>query len=198
VGLKSVLAAQSDVELLPDHADAAFAEVVVADYETGVELCAAVRSAARSGGPQPRILVFTHRDTEVEIRHALDTGVRGYLTADCAPEELLDGVRALHLGMRHLGGVAAGRLADSVVSEWLTSRETEVLRLVVQGLGNKGVARRLDISVGTVKTHLKAIFVKLNARTRTEVAAVARRRGLLAIPSAAHVEPALEGMRRWS
>ena len=56
------------------------------------------------------------------------------------------------------------------------------MRLVVEGHGNKAIAKRLDIGIGTVKTHLKAIFQKLEANSRTQVAAVAERRGLLAIP----------------
>ena len=61
----------------------------------------------------------------------------------------------------------------------MTARESEVLRLVVEGVGNKSIARRLTIAVGTVKSHLKAIFGKLSVESRTQAIAVAERRGLL-------------------
>ena len=73
----------------------------------------------------------------------------------------------------------AQRLGDSLSGEALTSREEEVLRLVVDGLCNKSIARCLDISVGTVKSHLKGIFDKLNVKSRTQALCAAERRGLL-------------------
>jgi len=194
-GLAATLLTQPDLALestgnWTSHASGAFSigpastwpDVVVADYEYGLAVIAAARS---KGGPsplqKPHVLVVTQRDTEWEIRHALELGVHGYLVLGCGIDELLDGVRAVHRGMRHVGVHAARRLADSVASGTLTCRETDVLRLVAEGIGNKAIARQLDIAVGTVKSHLKAIFEKLNAKSRTEVAAVAERRGLLTL-----------------
>lgn len=156
--------------------------VLVTDYEHGISILNRKRSDARMRNePAASVLIVTPRDTELEIRHALEQGARGYVLAGCRIDELVAGIRAVRAGARHVDGKAAQRLADSVASESLTAREEAVLRLVVEGLCNKAVARRLDIAVGTVKSHLKSIFQKLDAASRTEVAAIAERRGLLSL-----------------
>jgi DNA-binding NarL/FixJ family response regulator len=168
---------------------AAVTEVVVTDYEQGMQVLRDARGRAaglrrkvphapnRSQGPN--VLILTRRDSEGEIRQALQQGAHGYLTLGFTIEELIEAIGALRRGLRHIGSVAARRLADSIACEALTEREVDVLRLVSRGHSNKAVARELDIASGTVKSHLKAVFQKLNARTRTEVAAVAGQRGLL-------------------
>ena len=154
------------------------ADVVVANYELGMEL--AERESRRSGaGGRLKIVVVTSRERECEIRSAIERGVRGYLLLGCGLDELNAAVRAVHNGSRHLSVQVAKRLAESVAREPLTCREEEVLRLVVEGLGNKLIARRLDIAVGTVKSHLKGIFEKLQVESRTQAIAAAERRGLL-------------------
>ena len=160
-------------------------DVVITDYESGLACLTSLREqAAGRRMIAPHVLIVTHRESEREIRHALEQGARGYLILGCGLEEVVDAVRTLRRGLRHLGSVAARRLADSISCALLTARETDVLRLLAEGHGNKAIARSLDIAIGTVKTHLKAIFQKLDATSRTEVAAVAERRGLLAVPSA--------------
>ena len=191
-GLTATLREQPDFELVGASASACDAaswpeggraDVVVADYEHGLAIL--VRSRMETT-PRCRasanVLIVTQRDSEREIRHALEHGARGYLILGCGLDELVDAVRALHRGARHVGAIAAGRLADSVACALLTDRETDVLRLVVEGHGNKTIAKRLGVATGTVKTHLRAVFQKLHATTRTQVAAVAERRGLLALP----------------
>ena len=158
--------------------------MVVADYEQGLAFIARVRAQTPSRHVTgPSVLIVTQRESEREIRHALEHGAQGYLILGCGLDELVDAVRTLRHGMRHIGAIAARRLADSVACAVLTTRETDVLRVLVEGHGNKAIARRLDIAIGTVKTHLKAIFQKFEATSRTEVAAVAERRGLLALPA---------------
>lgn len=155
--------------------------VLVCDYDAGLAMAAARADllALRCGERAPAVLVVTQRETEWEIRRALESGVRGYIALGCAIAELVDAVRALSLGVRHLGSRPARLLADSIVREALTPREEDVLRLVVEGHGNKAIANALDIATGTVKTHLKSIFGKLEATSRTEAVTLAERRGLL-------------------
>src|SRR5258706_1703055 len=191
-GLAATLRERPDIEVVGAQACACDvaprpgdrrADVVVADYENGLALIASDRArTSLRHADNANVLIVTQRDSEREIRHALEHGVRGYLILGCGVDEVVDAVRTLHRGVRYVGAVAARRLADSVACELLTARETDVLRLVVEGHGNKTIANRLDIAIGTVKTHLKAIFQKLEASSRTQVAAVAERRGLLAIP----------------
>ncbi|HSD39504.1 MAG TPA: response regulator transcription factor [Rhodocyclaceae bacterium] len=158
------------------------ADVIVADYISGLRLLANVHTASFSARfPYPRILILTDRNSECEIRHALEQGARGYLTLGCGVDELADAVRALHRGARHIGSAVASRLADSVAFESLTGREMDVLRLLVEGFPNKAIATQLNIAPGTVKSHMKGIFQKLGARSRTQVATVAERRGLLSV-----------------
>jgi DNA-binding NarL/FixJ family response regulator len=128
--------------------------------------------------PTTKIVVVTQRDRESDIRHALELGVQGYLSLGCGLEEMAEGVIAVHRGRRHLGQSAAHRIAESFGHQALTSREIDVLRLVVAGYANKMVANELEIALGTVKCHVKSILEKLGAKTRTEAAAVAQRRGL--------------------
>ena len=130
----------------------------------------------------PKVLVISGIDREWEIRSALERGVRGYLLVGCSLEELVEGVRVIHRGARYLSPQVAARLAESISLEPLTSREEEVLRLVVEGLCNKAVGRRLGIAVGTVKSHLKSTFDKLKVESRTQAIAVVERRGLLQLP----------------
>lgn len=83
------------------------------------------------------------------------------------------------MGARALSRRIAQQLAESMTGSQLTSREMEILKLVVDGMGNKLIARRLGIAVGTVKSHMKSIFDKLDVESRTQAIAVSIRRGLL-------------------
>ena len=154
------------------------AHVVVADYAQGLAL--ATRGGRSSNqGSWPKIVIVAGNDRECEIRSALERGVHGYLLAGCELDELVAGVRTVFRGARHISTQAAARLAESISVEPLTGREEQVLRLVVDGQCNKAIARRLGIAVGTVKSHLKSTFDKLNVESRTQAVAAVERRGLL-------------------
>ncbi len=190
VGLVETLRRQPDFAVessLDDHRHLDWlahsrADVVVADYDSALTL---LSSAHQQGGPHAvlaKVLILSGRDTESEIRHALQCGVRGYQTLGGKPDDLFDGMRLLHRGVHYLCPVAACRLAESVAGRELTERESDVLRLVTEGCCNKTVARRLAIAPDTVKGHMKAILHKLEANNRTQAAAVAERRGLFKQP----------------
>jgi len=153
-------------------------DVIVADYQDGVRLAAAPGTRA-PGLAAARVLVMTTHDREHEVRLALEAGVHGYLLLGCPIQELITGVSALGRGSRYLCLAVAQRMAESLARESLTPREVDVLRLLVQGHCNKSIAKQLDIAVGTVKAHVKAIMGKLNASSRTEAASVAAQRGLI-------------------
>jgi DNA-binding NarL/FixJ family response regulator len=122
----------------------------------------------------------TPSQRENDVRHALELGVQGYLLLGCTPKDLLSAVRAVGRGMRWLCPEAATRMADSMAQDGLTPREEQVLRLLVAGCSNKVIGQSLDLALGTVKTHVKAIFQKLNARSRTEAISICMQRGLTA------------------
>jgi DNA-binding NarL/FixJ family response regulator len=179
-GLSAAFNNRSDFEVqgTRDPELARDVDIVVADYPQGVA-CAAEFTPRGNPWRGPKVVVVAGIDREWEIRCALELGVRGYLLIGCSLEELVEGVRAVHRGARYLSPQVAARLAESFSLEALTSREEEVLRLVVEGLCNKAIGRRLGIAVGTVKSHLKSTFDKLNVESRTQAVAVVERRGLL-------------------
>lgn len=142
--------------------------VVVADYPNGLSLAA-----------RHHVLVVGGTDREWDIRRALERGVRGYLVGGCTLDDVVEAVRVVHRGTRFLSAVAAARLADSVYREPLTAREAEILKLVSTGLPNKSIASRLGIAAGTVKSHLKSTFGKLEVHNRTQAAALVEQHGLL-------------------
>jgi DNA-binding NarL/FixJ family response regulator len=157
-------------------------DVVVADYGHGVAVASDVKRRLGDGAV-PRVVIVTATDREWEIRSALEHGVRGYLLTGCSLQELAEAVRAVQRGARHLSTPVVSRLAESMSLEPLTMREEEVLRLVLEGLCNKAIGRRLGIAVGTVKSHLKASFGKLGVDSRTQAMAAVERRGLLRTPA---------------
>jgi DNA-binding NarL/FixJ family response regulator len=179
-GLSMAFNSHSDFEVWGSHDPVApvAPDIVIADYSQGLELA---QSLAGRGGHSVgfKVVVIAGIDRECEIRSALARGVHGYLLVGCSLAELVDGVRSVHRGARYLSPQVAARLAESISLESLTAREEEVLRLVVEGHCNKVIGRRLGIAVGTVKSHLKSTFDKLNVGSRTQAIAAVERRGLL-------------------
>lgn len=154
------------------------ADVHLVDYEAALTLAMAKTADGRYPAPT-RVLALTARNSEHEIREALEAGVHGYLMMGCTLAELTEGVRALAQGKRYLSAEIAQRMADSVTRQALTARESDVLRLLALGCCNKAIARDLDISVGTVKAHMKGLMGKLDASSRTQAVSIAVARGLV-------------------
>ncbi len=127
------------------------------------------------------VLVLTSFNDQERIVGALDAGAVGYLLKDADPDDVLRGVRAVARGESPIDPKAArtllGARADTPQVQ-LTSREAEVLGLVREGLANRQVARRLDISERTVKAHLTSAFARIGVSDRTQAALWAERHGL--------------------
>jgi DNA-binding NarL/FixJ family response regulator len=149
------------------------ADVVIADYDSGIGLIV--------GAPDwnGRVVIFTHRDSQAKICHALAQRVRGYLLLGCSLQDLVAGIRSVHAGGVALTPLVASRLAESLNQETLTAKEHRVLRQMTLGWSNKRIAGDLGVALGTVKSHAKSIFDKLDAGNRGEAVAIARRRGIL-------------------
>lgn len=164
--------------------------VVIADYESGL------RHIESANAGWHRVVILTHRDSEAEICRALERGARGYLLLDVSPGELVESLKLAHQGGVALAPSVAIRVADRLKQEPLTQREGEVLAQMMLGLSNKGIATRLTVSTGTVKTHVKSILEKLHAVGRTQAVTIAQRRGLLG-PDLGELRrmPALRGQR---
>lgn len=155
-------------------------DVVLMDLQMpGVDGVAATRMIMAEN-LEVDVLVLTSYSDGERIVAALDAGAVGYLLKDADPDDVLHGIRAVSRGespihpraARTLLGVRAGSQAQ------LTGRESEVLKLVKDGLANKQIARRLDISERTVKAHLTSAFARIGVTDRTQAALWAQRNGL--------------------
>jgi DNA-binding CsgD family transcriptional regulator len=124
-------------------------------------------------------MILTHSTSEAKICHALEKGVRGYVLLGGSLQNLIDDLRSIHAGGVAVGPLVVSRMANWMKQQTLTRREEEILRYLMLGFSNKIIARKFALSTGTVKAHVKAILHKLDARSRTEAAAIAQRRGIL-------------------
>lgn len=164
------------------QADAmATADILVAGYETGLELAAAPAAAGRAR----RIMIVTRRDKPWEVRRALDACVAGYVHEDSDAAELRHALRRILGGAPYLSSGIALRIGQGAPQELLTRREQDVLGLLAKGLCNKRIARALDIEVGTVKAHVRGLMAKLGASARTHAVVTAARLGLIGIEAPA-------------
>lgn len=156
------------------------ADVVVADYETGLQLLRGwQRQDAVAQAARPKVLIVADDDRESTLCAALEAGVDGVTLVDCELEELYSGLKHLSRGARYLSPALVSRLADGMTREPLTAREKDVLALIVHGSSNKAIARELDIALGTVKAHVRTLLSKLGAGTRTQAVGIAQQRGLI-------------------
>jgi DNA-binding NarL/FixJ family response regulator len=190
-GLRKVLDAGDDIEVVGDAGDAASAialierlrpDVVVLDMHLGPGRGGIdVLRHLNSFDSAPRVLVVTVFDNDLDIDAALAQGATGYILKDSPEGDLVRAVRGVDAGQRPLDPrVAARVLAQSQRNTDVPStREFEVLAAVAEGLDNAAIARQLYISQATVKSHLASLFDKLNVHSRTGAVAEARRRGHL-------------------
>ena len=126
-----------------------------------------------------RIIILSSFDHEEDIYQAIQAGARGYLLKDSPRNDLISAIIRVHSGERCIPAQIATRLAERVGANELTSREFEVLRLIVKGNSNKEIGDQLGISEGTVKSHVNNILSKLNVTDRTQAVSVALKRGLV-------------------
>jgi DNA-binding NarL/FixJ family response regulator len=132
-----------------------------------------------SEDPQARILVLTTYYGDVEALRALKAGAAGYLLKTSLLDELSVAVRRVAEGHKYLPSEVAAGLATHSIDEPLTLREIAVLQSVAAGNSNNLVAHELTISEETVKSHMKAIMGKLDARDRTHAVCIGIRRGII-------------------
>lgn len=129
--------------------------------------------------PEARLIVLTTYDGDEDIYRSLQAGAKGYLLKDMFFEELENAIRSVHAGSRRIPAVIAERLAERMAGSILTSRELEVLELIVKGRSNKEIGSELKISEATVKSHVNNVLSKLGVTDRTQAATTALQRGLV-------------------
>lgn len=135
--------------------------------------------AIRAEFPDARIVMISTYVCDEEIYGALQAGALAYLAKSVQRDELMRAIRKAAAGQRHIPAEVATRLADRVSRSQLSTRELEVLRLMVGGRRNREIAHSLDISEGTVKLHVSSILGKLSATDRTEAVTRALQRGIV-------------------
>lgn len=189
-GLAQLLAGTEDIEVVGQAHNGAGAlevardlapDVVLMDLQMpGVDGVTATRNI-KAAGLSADVLVLTSYSDSERIVAALDAGAVGYLLKDADPDDVLQGIRAVSRGESPIHPRAARTLLGArsgPAPVQLTGRESEVLTLVREGLANKQIARRLEISERTVKAHLTSVFARIGVGDRTQAALWAERNGL--------------------
>ena len=187
-GVAAVIQLQSDMELVGEAENGAAAiecfrrlrpDVTLMDLQmpelNGVDAIKAIRAEF----PKARIVVLTTYAGDAQALRALKAGAAGYLLKSSLRKDLLETIRNVHLGRRHLQPEIANEIAVHAVDDPLTDREARVLQLIATGHANKQVAWELGVSEETVKAHLKNIFEKLDVTDRTHAVTVAAKRGII-------------------
>ena len=200
-GFAGLLETQPDFDVVGTAADGAEAvrvcrerspDVVLMDIRMpgmdGIEATRQLSSAA-SGGP--RVLILTTFDLDEYVYDAIRAGASGFLLKDVTAERLFDAVRVVAAGDALLAPNVTRRLIAEFATMHrpeappaaalaaLTPRETQVLRLVAEGLSNPEIAARLTVTEETVKTHVSRVLSKLGLRDRTQAVVTAYETGLV-------------------
>jgi DNA-binding NarL/FixJ family response regulator len=187
-GIATIIGSQADMHLVAQAGNATEAlreyrrhrpDITLMDLRLPGASGADVIVTIRGEFPSARIIVLSSSESGFEIERALRAGAVGYVLKTAAQDELVDVIRRVHAGHRHVPPDVASRLAEHVGEESLTTREIDVLRLIQDGLRNKAIAAKLSISEATVNFHIKNIVSKLNANDRTHAVMIAVRRGLV-------------------
>jgi DNA-binding NarL/FixJ family response regulator len=135
--------------------------------------------AIRTEFPNARIIMLTTFEGDVEIRRALQAGAVGYMLKTMPRRQLVEMIRRVHAGKKHIPPEIAAHLAEHMGDETLSKREVDVLQKIAGGNRNGDIAALLFISEETVKGHVKHIMEKLGASDRTEAVAIGIRRGII-------------------
>lgn len=189
-GLNTIIASQEDMVLVAHAANASEAiaefrrhrpDVTLMDLRlpgtSGVDALIAIRGEF----PEARIIMLTMSDSDGDIQRALRAGASSYVLKNTPKNELLDTIRSVHAGRRHVSPEVATRIAEHMGEADLTTRELEVLRFIRDGYRNKQIADQLSISETTVNFHIRHLVEKLGANDRAHAVSIAIRRGLLQI-----------------
>ena len=188
MGLASLLGRKGDFEIVGEAADGDEAvrkaqklapDVVIMDLmmpvTDGVEATRQIRERL----PGTKVVILTTFGTADGIAHALSAGANGAVLKSTDFSDLVNAVRTVAAGERYIAPDIRAILDSEPPVPDLTTRQTEILESIVDGLTNKEIAVRLGISLPMVKEHVKALFAKIGATNRSEAVATALRKHLL-------------------
>lgn len=187
-GLAAIISTQPDMVVVAEAGDGQEAvrlfhqhqpDITLMDLRLPVMSGVDAMAAIRKEFPHARFIVLTTYDGDEDIYRTLQAGARAYLLKDLLRKELLDAIRAVHEGRRWISPTVATRLADHFPRTELTSRELDVLRLIVKGMSNKEIACELGVAEGTIRIHVSNVLSKLGVSDRTQAAVTALQRGIV-------------------
>jgi DNA-binding NarL/FixJ family response regulator len=138
-------------------------------------------TSLRMMAPRTQVVLISDGSHPHLVREALRGGACGFVTKAADIDEICDALVAASTGHRYISSSMTADLAECLTLQDLTSREMEVLKILARGECNKVIARELDVTVGTIKTHVRSIMLKLDSRGRTDVLLKAHRLGLVRI-----------------
>ncbi|WP_343610260.1 response regulator transcription factor [Novosphingobium sp.] len=189
-GIRAIIQSQTDLAVVGEAEDGEQAvaqfqalrpDVVLMDLQMprmgGVEAIEAIMALDGDA----RILVLTTYAGDAQALRALKAGAAGYLLKSALRQELLDTIRSVRRGGRHVDAQVATGIAIHIVQDALTEREIRVLSLAASGHSNRQIAQKVVVAEETVKGYMKAIFSKLGARDRTHAVTLAVKRGIIEI-----------------
>ncbi|PIA74537.1 DNA-binding response regulator [Ectopseudomonas toyotomiensis] len=189
-GIAAVLAGQADIDLVGEASDGREAlecfrqlrpDVTLMDLQmphmNGIDSILAIRGEC----PDARIAILTTYRGDVRALHAIQAGAQAYLLKSTLRKELVETIRSLAAGKRHIPPEIAADLAQHIGQQCLSRREVEVLQAAALGYSNRDIALQLRITEDTVKGHMRLIMDKLRANNRTHAVAIAVQRGVLEI-----------------
>lgn len=196
-GLKALINAQPDMEVVGEAADGVFALELAAELDPDVVVLdvsmprlngAQTTARLRHDNPNRKVLALTIHDDRGYLRLMMEAGASGYVLKQAAAAELIHAIRAVAAGTTYLDPVLARGLVDTFVggaddavpAAELSDREFEVMRFIAQGYSNKEVAIRLKLSIKTVETYKTRSLEKLGLRSRVDIIRYALQRGWLA------------------
>ena len=207
-GIAAILQANAEMEVVAVCSDGAAAVKAIRKFTPSVAVLDVampglngldVLAAIAADGHGTKVVLLTATATDGQILTAIARGVRGILLKDAALDDLVDCVREVAAGRDWLPSdvidaalerETGRRLMGLRVTESLSIREREVMLLVSEGLSNKGVGRRLNLSEGTVKIHLHNIYQKVGVANRTALTGLAiAYRDQLGSKAGAHLTP---------
>ena len=168
------------VKLKPD---VVLMDVLFHGVRLGIQTTAAIKKAL----PETKVVVFTEFPDEDTLRNAVKAGASGFLLKKEVqdPDIIVNAIRTVHHGHAYLTPLMTEKILNVVrhASEKdgyeLTRREREILQLINEGKSNKAIARELSIDIRTVANHVNNLLYKMDAKNRTEAAAIARKEGLI-------------------
>jgi len=187
-GLASMLSTQSGLEVVGSASSGEEAltlleqtapDLILLDLRMpGMDGLSLLRALGKRAAA-PKAIVLTSFETDEDIYRAVQAGARGYLLKNTQQQEIVDAIRAVYAGKRHIPPRIAARLADRMTRSNLTARELEILEMLAKGLTNKQIGIALGISDNTARNHVNSIIEKLEVSDRTEAATAAIEQGII-------------------